>query len=142
MPRTCIIRIGRRAARQKQHGRCFWCNVEMDRPSARHDGACTADHLVPRGKGGGNRVKNIVAACRGCNSERRDNDLTVWLVRVRFRLEKMGNLAFFEVILSRLQKRGIDTPLADTPATALPSQARPSAPDGALPAPHIEASPD
>lgn len=39
---------------------CHWCGEDAD----------TADHLVPRSKGGTNDDDNLVAACRACNSRR------------------------------------------------------------------------
>jgi 5-methylcytosine-specific restriction endonuclease McrA len=35
-------------------------------------GAGTADHVVPRAKGGGHRLGNLVPACRPCNERKRD----------------------------------------------------------------------
>lgn len=32
----------------------------------------TIDHLLPRSKGGGNRLENLVLACSKCNSEKGD----------------------------------------------------------------------
>ncbi len=32
--------------------------------------ATTADHIVPRSKGGGNEMSNLRGACRHCNSSR------------------------------------------------------------------------
>ena len=52
------------AKRDKFH--CFWCQSYMDFD----DG--TLDHIVPRSKGGGNGVGNLVWACHPCNNERGD----------------------------------------------------------------------
>lgn len=53
---------------------------------------CTAEHLVPRSEGGGNRPGNIVAACRYCNQNRhrsgRTIDADIYLQLVRRRIGK------------------------------------------------------
>lgn len=41
---------------------CFYC------PSP----ATTADHIVPKSRGGSDDPSNLVAACRPCNSAKRD----------------------------------------------------------------------
>ena len=73
----------RRAAFDRQNGRCHYCGFPMwledpaelsapfglsDRESARLQ--CTAEHLVARQDGGGDAADNIVAACRFCNATR------------------------------------------------------------------------
>jgi 5-methylcytosine-specific restriction endonuclease McrA len=66
-----------------QHGRCFYCHVEMctgdPEPFAQSHGIsiaqarllkCTAEHLIARKDGGRNTRENIVAACFTCNNRR------------------------------------------------------------------------
>jgi 5-methylcytosine-specific restriction endonuclease McrA len=73
----------RRAAFQRQGGRCYYCDLPMwiEHPTAfarkarlrRSDTAqlrCTAEHLIARQDGGRNSGDNIVAACLFCNSTR------------------------------------------------------------------------
>lgn len=43
---------------------CFYCGKKLSRRRA------TKDHVIPISKGGGNSKKNIVDACRKCNSEK------------------------------------------------------------------------
>lgn len=45
---------------------CHLCGLE---------GANSADHIVPRSKGGGNRLENLEPAHRACNRDRGDLDL-------------------------------------------------------------------
>lgn len=47
----------------------------------RQPGADTADHLQPRSKGGTDSIGNLRPAHHGCNSARRDMDLTEWFAR-------------------------------------------------------------
>ena len=50
--------------------RCAYCGREGD---------LTQDHFVPHAKGGGYTKKNIVPACKTCNSRKSDNDPRTWL---------------------------------------------------------------
>ena len=43
---------------------CFYCGRKLSRRRA------TKDHVIPVSKGGSNAKKNIVDACRKCNSEK------------------------------------------------------------------------
>ena len=40
--------------------------------------SATVDHLVPISRGGSNRVKNTVLACRACNNARGATPWQVW----------------------------------------------------------------
>ncbi|MDB5612081.1 MAG: transporter [Bradyrhizobium sp.] len=44
--------------------RCYYCNMRLQ---WRGKHALTADHLIPRSRGGTDRRKNLVAACYPCN---------------------------------------------------------------------------
>lgn len=65
----------------ERHGpTCVWCGSCFDglaRP--------TADHLVPRVKGGPSWSQNELAACRRCNRERGHRSPAEWLVECRGR---------------------------------------------------------
>lgn len=41
-------------------------------------GATTADHVIPRNRGGLNAIENLRPAHQGCNSARGDMDLAEW----------------------------------------------------------------
>ena len=58
------IRAARVDAWTRQGGLCFWCHSEI----ARHE--VTAEHMIPRSKGGPNQSWNISAACHLCNLAR------------------------------------------------------------------------
>lgn len=45
---------------------CVWCGKYLGNPEA------TLDHVIPRSAGGSNRYWNLITACRGCNSRRKD----------------------------------------------------------------------
>jgi len=74
--------LGTRKLRQAIHtregGRCFYCLGRL-KPMVR-----CLDHAVPRVRRGGNGYRNLVSACRDCNSqkgERRAEDFLRWLCR-------------------------------------------------------------
>jgi len=73
----------RLSAFRRQRGRCYYCGLPMwlrgltagleakladKRRPARLQ--CTAEHLIARQDGGSDSARNIVAACRFCNSTR------------------------------------------------------------------------
>lgn len=65
-------RQARLRAFKSQNGNCFYCQLPM-LPTAQEGPRallCTAEHLLARCDGGRNSPKNIVAACRHCNSKR------------------------------------------------------------------------
>lgn len=49
--------------------RCAYCG----------DAATQKDHFVPISKGGSHSLKNLVPACRSCNSSKKDADPWLWL---------------------------------------------------------------
>lgn len=113
MVATAKLRKYRRLAFKKQGGLCWWCNIRMFLPHEPEFKAfprrrVTAEHLVPRGKGGTDAKHNIVAACANCNEKRKDYGLSEWLIIIPDRLKMAGNPEFYEIILSRLQAYGIE----------------------------------
>lgn len=58
---------------------CVWCGVSLDRFTV------TADHLIPKSKGGETALENIGACCRGCNGEKGDRTP---LEYINYRLDK------------------------------------------------------
>lgn len=45
---------------------CHWCFAVFLDPQAE----ATRDHLIPRSRGGGNHIGNLVLACSDCNQAR------------------------------------------------------------------------
>ena len=54
-------------------GRCHYCQKVMNPFSE-----FSVDHVVPRSKGGPDDLSNLVACCRGCNTDKRDRDVSQW----------------------------------------------------------------
>ena len=65
----------RRRLRLRDGDGCHWCGRRLRDPEtgrqARPDDA-TIDHVLPRSRGGGNLLSNLVLACPACNEERGD----------------------------------------------------------------------
>lgn len=54
--------ITRRGVFARDHGRCQYCGAKAE----------SIDHIRPRSKGGPHVWENVVAACRPCNTSKRD----------------------------------------------------------------------
>lgn len=66
---------------------CIYCDSQTGTPSA--------DHLVPRSKGGGNGLNNLAPCCKRCNSRKNAKDLSVFVGgnRATELLEKASKVA-------------------------------------------------
>jgi 5-methylcytosine-specific restriction endonuclease McrA len=58
--------LNRRAVFARDGGRCQYCGAVAE----------SIDHVVPRAKGGTHTWENVVAACRPCNTAKRDRLLS------------------------------------------------------------------
>ena len=58
--------LNRRAVFARDGGRCQYCGAVAE----------SIDHVVPRAKGGAHTWENVVAACRPCNTAKRDRLLS------------------------------------------------------------------
>lgn len=68
-------KILRLEAAERQNYLCYWCGRRMFIKgevewNAYRSRRLTAEHLVPRSRGGRDVPGNIVAACNGCNQRR------------------------------------------------------------------------
>jgi 5-methylcytosine-specific restriction endonuclease McrA len=66
--------LNRRAVFARDGGRCQYCGSTAE----------SIDHVVPRSRGGEHVWENVVAACRRCNTHKRDrllNETTMSLPR-------------------------------------------------------------
>ena len=69
------VPLTRRAVFVRDGGRCVYCG-----------GAATSiDHVVPRSRGGEHVWENVVAACRACNTRKRDRLLSETRMALRRR---------------------------------------------------------
>jgi 5-methylcytosine-specific restriction endonuclease McrA len=65
-------------------GRCFYCGtvtVSSDGTGPHLPQEATIDHIIPRSKGGRNRLTNAVLSCRACNNARADTDFVEFVIR-------------------------------------------------------------
>ena len=70
-------RVTRSMALADQEGRCGYCKTRLSQDTV------TADHIIPRSRGGSNRRVNIVASCRACNAAKGDMSLQKFLKAVK-----------------------------------------------------------
>lgn len=61
-PRRRVASVSRRAVLVRDDHQCQYCGDRAD----------SIDHVVPRSRGGRDDWDNLAAACRACNSEKRD----------------------------------------------------------------------
>lgn len=60
--------------------------------------ATTADHILPRSRGGGNEIENLAPACASCNTEKLDftpAEWEAWRRQVGLPWPPIGRTAFF-----------------------------------------------
>jgi 5-methylcytosine-specific restriction endonuclease McrA len=62
VPYRAGISVNRRAVFLRDGGKCQYCNAAAE----------SIDHIIPRSRGGTHTWENVVAACRPCNSKKRD----------------------------------------------------------------------
>lgn len=62
VPYRAGISVNRRAVFLRDGGRCQYCSAAAE----------SIDHVIPRSRGGTHTWENVVAACRPCNSRKRD----------------------------------------------------------------------
>jgi len=67
------VALSRRAIFARDGHRCQYCG----------DAAENIDHVVPRSRGGAHAWENVVAACRACNTKKRDRMLNETSMRLR-----------------------------------------------------------
>lgn len=70
-------RVSREIALIRQGYRCIYClcNLTID--------TATAEHIIPKSKGGNNKRTNLAASCKKCNNIRGDIDHDVFIKIVR-----------------------------------------------------------
>jgi hypothetical protein len=61
---------------RKSDGRCWYCGCKLD-PWSFH-----IDHFMPRSKGGGNYLDNLVPSCPQCNWKKKDREVYQWKIDV------------------------------------------------------------
>jgi 5-methylcytosine-specific restriction endonuclease McrA len=67
------VAVSRRAVMARDSGLCQYCGLRAD----------SIDHVVPRSRGGAHVWDNVVAACRSCNTRKRDRLLHETSMRLR-----------------------------------------------------------
>lgn len=71
------IKKSRTEAFKRQKGFCFYCYEPITFLEA------TADHKIPKSKGGSNLEFNINAVCNACNQAKKDKSHSVYLKEIK-----------------------------------------------------------
>ena len=66
-------------------------------PTARQLEVPTADHIIPRSRGGRTTLENLLASCGNCNSARGDGHADIQAMQSRVTsVTRVGTCTFFE----------------------------------------------
>ena len=84
--------LNRRAVFARDSARCQYCAAPAE----------SIDHVVPRSKGGEHVWENVVAACRPCNTRKRDRMLTETSMTLRRRPVAPRELSWITVAVGRV----------------------------------------
>ena len=76
--RECIVKAGnfkdlRRVVLERDNYTCVYCGDKK--------GPFEADHVMPKSRGGLDKISNLVCACRNCNRSKKDKTPEEWLSR-------------------------------------------------------------
>lgn len=77
-------------AKLKSDNKCWYCGCVVADKSE-----LTADHVLPRSKGGKDDINNIIMVCKHCNSSKRDTDLLEWYFEKRHEFPPIAVLAHY-----------------------------------------------
>lgn len=84
--------LNRRAVFARDGGRCQYCGAAAE----------SIDHVVPRAKGGPHTWENVVAACRPCNTAKRDRLLSETTMVLRRRPSAPRELTWVTVAVGTI----------------------------------------
>ena len=84
--------LNRRAVFARDGGRCQYCGAAAE----------SIDHVVPRAKGGTHTWENVVAACRPCNTAKRDRLLSETTMVLRRRPSVPRELTWITVAVGTI----------------------------------------
>lgn len=84
--------LNRRAVFARDGGRCQYCGGAAE----------SIDHVVPRAKGGAHTWENVVAACRACNTAKRDRLLSETTMVLRRRPSVPRELTWITVAVGTI----------------------------------------
>jgi len=84
--------LNRRAVFARDGSRCQYCAGPAE----------SIDHVVPRSRGGEHIWENVVAACRPCNTRKRDRLLSETTMKLRRRPSVPRELSWITVAVSRV----------------------------------------
>ena len=62
---------------ERDRWRCVYCERRLREPEQKslggyHRDWATIDHVVPKSRGGSNKIENLVTSCMACNNRKKD----------------------------------------------------------------------
>lgn len=82
----------------KYKGHCAYCGKELTLS------AMTADHRVPKSKGGGNSNENLMPCCKECNHAKGDDNLEILRIHLCYPTLHPSDLTSFDAIRKAAKK--------------------------------------
>jgi len=73
---------------KRDHGKCVYCGCAV----SHNDPERTLDHVIPKSKGGSNRMWNLVLSCKTCNRDKGDSDPAPELLALVFKRRELAEL--------------------------------------------------
>ncbi len=92
VPNTTRRSLSRRALFARDEQKCQYCGGHAD----------SLDHIIPRSKGGEHTWENVVAACRRCNTQKRDRLLSETTMKLRSKPGPPRPSVWFRAAVGRL----------------------------------------
>lgn len=95
LPFRRVAALNRRTVFQRDQHRCQYCGA----------GAENIDHVVPRSRGGSHAWDNVVAACRRCNTAKRDRLLAETSMRLHHPPQEPDRLSWVRATVPRVPQQ-------------------------------------
>ena len=87
---------------------CQYCGADL-LESINDWQACTLDHFIPQSKDGGNRLDNLITACRYCNEQKKDMEFdTIEQARVYLAKKRQVLSERLELLRRELGRDNVD----------------------------------
>lgn len=68
-------RLWRKSIKEHWNQKCAYCGSDEN---------LTLDHIIPRSKGGSNKITNVICACKECNNDKGHEHWSDWYLRQDF----------------------------------------------------------
>jgi 5-methylcytosine-specific restriction endonuclease McrA len=91
---------------KENRGVCTYCNRESE---------TTFDHIIPRDKGGPDKISNMVPACQSCNSSKSNKNLLDWHQEHDLPIDRVVLGKYLKLKWDEFEREGVlDQPMPDS----------------------------